>query len=57
MYPEHQELLLHWDGKLLPALTGIEKVGRLAVIATFHGKKQLLRVPEIRPSSKQATEF
>ena len=37
-----QELLLHWDEKMLPALTGIEKVDRLAIIVSFYGKEQLL---------------
>ena len=46
-----QELALHWDGKLLPALTGVEKVERLAIIVTFQGKEQLLGVPEIQTSS------
>src|SRR5215469_11876847 len=41
---------------MLPALTGIEKVDRLAIIVSFHGKEQLLGVPEIQTSSgeKQA---
>ncbi|CAI9714882.1 Hypothetical predicted protein [Octopus vulgaris] len=30
-----QELVLYWDGKLLPALTGIKKVDRLAILVTF----------------------
>lgn len=46
-----QELVLHWDGKLLPTLTGVEKVDRLAIIVTFQGKEQLLGVPEIPTSS------
>ena len=37
--------------KLLPALTGVEKVDRLAIIVTFQGKEQLLGVPEIQTSS------
>jgi hypothetical protein len=46
-----KELVLHWDGKLLPALTGVEKVDRMAIIVTFQGKEQLLGVPEIPTSS------
>ena len=45
-----QELVLHWDGKLPPALTGVEKVDRLAIIVAFQGKEQLLGVPEIQTS-------
>ena len=33
-----QELVLHSDGKLLPDLTGVRKVDRLAIIVTFLGK-------------------
>lgn len=43
--------MLHWDGKLLPALAGVEKVDRQAIIVTFQGKEQLLGVPEIPNSS------
>ena len=46
-----QELVLHWDGKLLPDLAGIRKVDRLAIIVTFLGKEQLLGVPHIPTSS------
>lgn len=41
-----QQLVLHWDEKRLLALKGIEKVDRLAIIVTFQGKEQSLRVPE-----------
>ena len=43
--------MLHWDGKLLPDLTGVRKVYRLAIIVTFLGKEQLLGVPHIPTSS------
>lgn len=36
---------MRWQA--LPALTGIEKVDKLAITATFQGKEQLLGVPEI----------
>lgn len=38
-------VVAHWDGKLLPALTGNEKVDRLPVIVTVNGKEKLLGVP------------
>ena len=40
-------LTVHWDGKLLPALTGSEKVERLAVIVSGDGLMKLLGVPKI----------
>ncbi|CAH0560529.1 unnamed protein product [Brassicogethes aeneus] len=43
--------VLHWYGKLLPALTGVEIVDRLAVIVSFQGKEKLLGVPEVPFSS------
>ena len=44
-------LVLHWDGKLLPALCGVQMVDRLAILVTFHGKEQLLGLPEIQTSA------
>ena len=38
-------LTVHWDGKLLPALTGKEKVDRLAVIVSRNDTMKLLGVP------------
>lgn len=38
---------VHWDSKLLPALTGKEKVDRLPVIATANGVEHLLGVPKL----------
>jgi hypothetical protein len=41
-------LLLHWDGKLLPDITGSkETVDRIAVIVTGNGLEKLLAVPKI----------
>ncbi|MEL6606429.1 MAG: hypothetical protein AAFP20_24820, partial [Cyanobacteria bacterium J06614_10] len=40
-------LTVHWDGKLIPALTGKEKVDRLAVLVTGLGVDQLLAVPKL----------
>lgn len=44
------ELVLHWDGKLLAAINRTEKIDCLAILATFEGKEQLLRVPKITTS-------
>ena len=41
-------LLLHWDGKLLPDITGRkETVDRIAVLVTGGGEEILLGVPKI----------
>ncbi|XP_049307370.1 uncharacterized protein LOC125777157 [Bactrocera dorsalis] len=48
---------LHWDGKLLPALTGKETVDRLSVILSNCGTDQLLGIPSLQSGNgkKQAT--
>ena len=46
------ELVLHWDGKLLPDLTGVQRIYRLAIIVTLLCMEQLLLgVPNIPTSS------
>ena len=40
-------LTVHWDGKLIPALTGKEKVDRLAVLVTGLRVDQLLAFPKL----------
>jgi hypothetical protein len=47
-------LVVHWDGKLLPDLTGKEKVDRLAVIVSGAGVEQLLGVPKLASSTGDA---
>lgn len=44
-------LVVHWDGKLLPATVGVETVDRLAIIVTYDGEEKLLGVPGISTSS------
>ena len=42
-------LLLHWDGKLLPDISGAKEiVNRIVVIVTGNGIEKLLAVPKIR---------
>lgn len=48
---EAEAVTVHWDGKLLPALTGKEHVDRLPVLVTGRGKEQLLGIPAISSSS------
>lgn len=38
---------VHWDGKILPSLTGNDKVDRLPVVISYNGKEQLLGIPAI----------
>ena len=51
-------LLLHWDGKLLPDITGgKETVDRIAVLVTSSGEEMLLGVPKIgRGTGKEQAE-
>lgn len=46
-------LIVHWDGKLLPAITGREKVDRLPVIVTGTDVEQLLGVPKLGSGTGQ----
>lgn len=40
-------MVIHWDGKILPELTGSESVDRLPVLSTQLGNEQLLSVPKV----------
>lgn len=40
-------VVIHWDSKILPDITGKKKVDRLPVIATAPNVEQLLGVPEL----------
>ncbi|KAL4104535.1 hypothetical protein QTP88_019830 [Uroleucon formosanum] len=42
-----ETVVVHWDGKLLPALTGKGLVDRLPIVASVNGHKQLLGVPAL----------
>jgi hypothetical protein len=48
-------LTVHWDGKLLPALTGTDKVDRLSIIVSGGGISKLLGVPQLASGTGQAT--
>ena len=47
-------LTAHWDGKILPALTGNENTDRLAVIVSGDGAMKLLGVPKIPSGTGEA---
>lgn len=47
-------LAVHWDGKLLPSLTGHENVDRLAVIVSGSGVMKLLAVPPLASGTGEA---
>lgn len=40
-------VIIYWDGKLLPNLTGKGLVDRLPIIASVNGREQLLGVPAL----------
>ncbi|GBM66065.1 hypothetical protein AVEN_207160-1 [Araneus ventricosus] len=42
---------VHWDGKLLPAITRNKKVDRLPVIISANGQEHLLGVPQLASCS------
>ncbi|KAL4119640.1 hypothetical protein QTP88_012435 [Uroleucon formosanum] len=42
-----ETVVVHWDGKLLPALTGKGLVDRLPIVASVNGHEQLLGVPAL----------
>lgn len=46
-------LTLHWDGKLLPQLTGSEKTHRLAIMVSGGGIHQLLGIPTLDKGTGQ----
>lgn len=45
-----KHLVVHWDGKMLPAITGVEKNDRLAILITGCATEQLLKVPKLESS-------
>lgn len=40
-------MVLHWDGKLLPEITGNDKVDRLPIVVSQENTEQLLAVPKL----------
>lgn len=46
-------LTVHWDGKLMPDLTG-NKVERLPILVSMMGEKKLLEIPKITTGTGQA---
>ena len=47
-------LIVHWDGKLIPNLTGTETVDRLPVLMKSNGQSQLLEVPKLPSGTGEA---
>ncbi len=45
---------MHWDGKLMPDITGTESVDRLPVLVTANGQAQLLAVPKLLSGTGEA---
>ncbi len=48
-------LVVHWDGKILPELTGKTSVDRLPILVTGEGITQLLGVPKLSSGTGEAT--
>jgi len=48
-------LVLHWDGKMLPDITGSEQVDRLPVLVSGFEMEQLLGVPRLPNGTGEAT--
>lgn len=46
-------LIVHWEGKLLPDLTGSENVNLLIVLVSDNGHGQLLAVPKIPSGTRK----
>ena len=46
-------LTVHWDGKLMPDLTGQDKVDRLPTLVSTMGEKKLLGIPKIPAGTGQ----
>lgn len=44
-------MVVHWDGKILPDLTGREKVDRIAVLVSYGGSAKFLTAPKISGSA------
>ncbi|KAE9539939.1 hypothetical protein AGLY_005191 [Aphis glycines] len=42
-----KEIVVHWDEKMLPSLTGKDLVERLPVLISCEGREQLLGVPQL----------
>jgi hypothetical protein len=54
-FQPHNPLLLHWDGKLLPAIDGSkETVDRVAILVSGHGIERLLAVAKIQSGTGEA---
>lgn len=50
-----ENLVVHWDGKMLPDLTVGEKVERVAILVTGSGTEQLLGIPKlVSPTGQSA---
>ena len=47
-------LVLHWDGKILPDITGREKVDRLPILVSGNGNEQLISVPKLPSGTGKA---
>lgn len=47
-------MVVHWDGKIVPDLTGREKVDRIAVLVSYDGTAKFLGAPKIKSGTGQS---
>ena len=48
-------LVVHWDSKLMPDLTGRDKVDRLPILVTGNGVSKILAIPMLKDSKAEET--
>jgi len=46
-------LVVHWDGKILPEITGFGEVGRLPVLVSGDGTEKLLGVSKVASGTSE----
>jgi hypothetical protein len=46
-----EEIVIHWDGKLLPSITGKQLEERLPIIITSKDTEQILSIPNLPDST------
>lgn len=53
-FTPEDSLIVHWDGKLIPDITGKEKVDRLPILVSFKGTSKLLEVLKLPSGTGEA---
>jgi len=50
-------LTVHWDGKILPDITGKDNVDRLPILVSGDGECKLLNVPKLESGTGEAMSY